>query len=101
MDAGMHQFVRHDQVAALRQGGQERQIGHIAIGQEQGSLGTEKVSRLRLQPFMFGRIAAQQTRSARPQRHAARDRIGHRLRDHRIASQAKIIVGRKIAPGAG
>ena len=99
MDAGVDQLVRNDQVAALRQGGKEREIGDIAIGQEQRRLGAEEIGGLGFQPFMFGRIAAQQARPARPQGHAARDRVCHRLRDHRIAGEAQIVVGREIAPG--
>ena len=101
MRARVYQFVRDDQVAALRQGAEQGKVADIAIGDEQRRLGAEEVRGLGFEPFMFGRIAAQQPRSARPHRHAPCNRIRHRPGDDRIGGEAEIIVGGEIAPRTG
>ncbi|MCY1171614.1 hypothetical protein D9M73_117290 [compost metagenome] len=49
---------------------------------------------------MFGIIAAQQPRPARPDRHPARQRRRHRVAEALRAGKAEIVVGGKIQPGA-
>ena len=73
MRAGMDQRVVDDQVAALRQGREQRCIGGIAAGEDTAPLSLpKKRRRLRLQRLMLRIVAAQQPRSARADRHAAR-----------------------------
>jgi len=59
--AGMDQFIVDDQIAGLRQGREDREIGDIAATEIQGGLGAEIAGRFRLQCLMLWMIAAQQT----------------------------------------
>ena len=84
--AGMDQRVVEDRIAALGQCRQQHAIGAVAIGKEQRAFAAEKNRGLAFEQFMFFVIAAQQSGPARAHGNPARQRIGDRAPEARIAS---------------
>ncbi len=101
MRTGMDERIGHDEIVGPRQRRDQSGIGGKAIGHEQGRLAAEDGGGLRLQRFMLGRIAAQQPRPPRADRHAARDRLAHCLRNRRVTREAEIVVGCEIMAARG
>ena len=73
VDAGVDQRVVHDEIAALRQRREQRQVGDEAAAEEQRAFGAEERRGLRFQRLVLAVIAAQQPRAARADRHVALD----------------------------
>ncbi len=90
--AGVNQRVVDDEIPALRKRGEQRRIRGIAGGEEQRALAPEEARSLFLQSLVLGMVAAQQPRSARPQRDPTGNRFGNRRRESGGASQPEIIV---------
>ena len=58
MDAGVDEGIVHDDIAALRQRREDRDVGHEAAAEEQRTLGAKERGRLRLQCLVLAMIAA-------------------------------------------
>jgi hypothetical protein len=100
MGAGVDEGVVDDEVAALGEGRKERGVGRIAAREEERRLGAEEARGLLLQRLMLLMVAAQQPRAARAERHAACQRIGHRIGERRRRGERQIVVGGEIEAGA-
>ena len=92
MDAGVDQFVMHDEITALRQRREDGEVGDVATTKIERRFSAEEGCRFAFQRFMFRMIATQQTRSTRPDRHSSRQRIRSSLSQFRGFSQTEIVV---------
>jgi hypothetical protein len=96
MHTGMGEFIRDDQVAGARQGGEDGEVRGKAVRHIERRLGPEKRRRLAFQRLMLRRVAAQQARTARAHRHAREQQQGDDVGDldHRVHGRAgRVLVG--------
>lgn len=96
MDAGVHQGIEHQQVAALWQRRQHGEIGDVAAAEEQCGLGAEERGGLGFEAFMLLSIAAQQPRAAGTDRRAGLERGRDGVLDARRVRERQIVARDEI-----
>ena len=92
----MDQLVVHDEVAALRQRREKRQIGNESAAEEQRAFRPKESGGLRLQRLVLPVIAAQQPGCASADRHVALNRGACRVLQLTRRGEAEIVVGGEI-----
>ena len=100
MRAGMHQRIVKHKIAALGQGRDQRRIGGKACTKKQSAFCAKESLGFVFECFMFGMVAAQETRAASAHRDSALESIDQRRFQRVGFRQSQIIVGRKINTSA-
>jgi hypothetical protein len=94
--AGMNEFIVQDKVVPLRERGEYREIGSVAGAEIECALCSEICRRLSFQRLVLLVITAQQSRSAGPDRHAARDRVRRRSPQFVRFRKSEIVIRAEI-----